>query len=213
VGRQCSLPFLRRPPSVRGRNLAQWFELTELPSYRTGDPDVDALIAESADRADRPESRQLLFEMVASAYRMGVEGLDWGELKLVNTTLKEIRYAFGLFEPYQGIRKVSIFGSARTKPDDAAYRCAHDLGAAMAAREWMIMTGAGPGIMQAGIEGAGAENSFGINIVLPFESEAVSVIADDPKLINFRYFFTRKLSFMNGVGWFRAPTRRLRHHG
>jgi hypothetical protein len=193
--------------------LAQWFELTELPSYRTGDPDVDALIAELADRADRPESRQLLFEMVASAYRMGVEGLDWGELKLVNTTLKEIRYAFGLFEPYQGIRKVSIFGSARTKPDDAAYRCAHDLGAAMAAREWMIMTGAGPGIMQAGIEGAGAENSFGINIVLPFESEAVSVIADDPKLINFRYFFTRKLSFMNGVGWFRAPTRRLRHHG
>lgn len=170
--------------------------MDERPQYRTGDPDVDALIAELAQRAGRPEARELLFEIVTSAYRMGVEGLDRGELKLVNTLLKEIRYAFGLFEPYQGIRKVTICGSARTKPDDAAYQCADDLGAAMAERGWMIMTGAAPGIMQSGIEGAGAENSFGINIVLPFEAEAVSVIADDPKLINFRYFFTRKLSFM-----------------
>lgn len=170
--------------------------MSDFPNYRTGDPDIDARIVELADAVGRPEERDLMFEMLVSAYRMGVEGLDRGELKLVNTALKEIRYSFGLFEPYNDVRKVSIFGSARTKPDEPAYRCAHDLGAAMVAQDWMVMTGAGPGIMQAGIEGAGAENSFGINIVLPFEADAASVIADDPKLINFRYFFTRKLSFM-----------------
>ncbi len=165
-------------------------------NYRTGDDAVDTAIQALVDTIERDDESELLFEMLVSAYRMGTEGLDRGELKLVNSALKEIRYAFGLFEPYQGVYKVSIFGSARTKPDDAAYTCAFDLGQAMAARDWMIMTGAGPGIMQAGIEGAGAENSFGINIVLPFEADAVSVIANDPKLINFRYFFTRKLTFM-----------------
>jgi uncharacterized protein (TIGR00730 family) len=170
--------------------------MADLPNYRTGDDEADALISALAERAGRPEEQDLLFEMLTSAYRMATEGLDRGELKLVNTSLKEIRYAFGLFEPYQSSRKVSIFGSARTKRDDPAYRCAHDLGAAMVEHDWMVMTGAGPGIMQAGIEGAGAANSFGINIVLPFEADAASVIADDPKLINFRYFFTRKLTFM-----------------
>jgi len=165
-------------------------------SYRTGDKAVDDAIHALVDTITRDGDHELLFEMLVSAYRMGSEGLDRGELKLVNSSLKEIRYAFGLFEPYHQVRKVSIFGSARIQPGDPAYTCAHDLGHAMAAREWMIMTGAGPGIMQAGIEGAGAAKSFGINIVLPFEADASSVIAGDPKLINFRYFFTRKLTFM-----------------
>ena len=168
----------------------------DLPSYRTGDAHVDQLIADVASLAERPEDVGLVFEMLTSGYRMAVEGLDRGELKLVNTALKEIRYAFGLFEHYTHKHKCTIFGSARTKPGEPTYTCAHDFGAAMAARGWMIMTGAGPGIMQAGIEGAGADNSFGINIVLPFEANASSVIAGDPKLINFRYFFTRKLTFM-----------------
>lgn len=167
-----------------------------MSGYRTGDDEIDAILEDLVDSLGRADDSELLFEMLVSAYRMGVEGFDRGELKLVNTALKEIRYAFGLFQPFHEVRKVSIFGSARTKRDDPAYQCAHDMGAAMAERDWMIMTGAGPGIMQAGIEGAGAENSFGINILLPFESEAVPIIADDPKLINFRYFFTRKLTFM-----------------
>ena len=165
-------------------------------NYRTGDAEVDAAIAALVDRLGREDDRALLFEMLVSAYRMGSEGFDRGELKLVNSALKEIRYAFGLFEPYHEARKLSIFGSARIQSHDAIYQCAHDLGEAMAARDWMIMTGAGPGIMQAGIEGAGAANSFGINIMLPFEPEAAPIIAGDPKLINFRYFFTRKLTFM-----------------
>ena len=170
--------------------------MSDLPSYRTGVDHIDATLAEVAAAVGRPEDTALLFEMLASAYRMGAEGLDRGELKLVNSALKEIRYSFGLFDQYRDIHKVCIFGSARTRPDEPAYQCAVDLGAAMADHEWMVMTGAGPGIMQAGIEGAGAENSFGINIVLPFEADAASVIAGDPKLINFRYFFTRKLAFM-----------------
>ena len=183
----------------RSEGLEGWHNgevMTDFPSYRTGDDEVDRQIADVAARVGRPEDEGLLFEMMASAYRMGAEGLDRGELKLVNSALKEMRYAFRLFEPYSDVHKVSIFGSARIKPDEASYICARDTGASMAARDWMVMTGAGPGIMQAGIEGAGAENSFGINIVLPFEADAVSVIADDPKLINFRYFFTRKLVFM-----------------
>jgi uncharacterized protein (TIGR00730 family) len=164
--------------------------------YRSGDDEIDGLLAQVAAAAERPDEANLVFEMLVSAFRMGREGLDRGELKLANATMKEIRYAFGLFEPYQHRRKCSIFGSARIGPDDPTYQCAVELGAGLAAREWMVMTGAGPGIMQAGIEGAGVENSFGINIVLPFEADAASVIANDHKLINFRYFFTRKLVFM-----------------
>jgi uncharacterized protein (TIGR00730 family) len=107
-----------------------------------------------------------------------------------------MRYAFHVFEPYRGQRKVAIFGSARTMPDDPLYEQARAFAEAMAARDWMVITGAGPGIMSAGIEGAGTENSFGVNIRLPFEASTSQFIADDPKLINFRYFFTRKLAFM-----------------
>jgi uncharacterized protein (TIGR00730 family) len=134
--------------------------------------------------------------MLVSAIRMGREAADRGDLKLVNAALKELRYSFLVFEPYADVRKVAIFGSARTQQDDPAYIAARDFGAAMAARDWMVITGAGPGIMEAGIEGAGADRAFGVNIVLPFEAGAAPVIARDPKLINYRYFFTRKLTFL-----------------
>jgi len=131
-----------------------------------------------------------------TALRLGRENTDRGELKLINAALKELRYSFHVFGPYRGIPKCTIFGSARIKSGDPAYEAAKQLGKAMADRDWMVMTGAGPGIMAAGLEGAGSENSFGINIVLPFEASANEFIADDPKLINFRYFFTRKVTFM-----------------
>ena len=157
--------------------------------------------------------QDLVFEMIVSAVRMGREAADRGDLKLVNAALKELRYSFFVFEPYHGIPKVSIFGSARTRQDDPAYVMARDFGAAMAQEDWMVITGAGPGIMEAGIEGAGAERAFGVNIVLPFESEAAPIIAGDPKLINYRYFFTRKLMFMKESQRVRPPARRVRHHG
>jgi uncharacterized protein (TIGR00730 family) len=167
-----------------------------LPRYRTGSDDLDRQIFELIEAAGSSRDDDLVFEMIVSAVRMGRESVDRGDLKLVNAALKELRYSFLVFEPYLHIPKVSIFGSARTQHDDPDYLTARDFGAAMAAQDWMVITGAGPGIMEAGIEGAGADNAFGVNIVLPFESEAAPVIAGDPKLINYRYFFTRKLTFM-----------------
>jgi uncharacterized protein (TIGR00730 family) len=166
------------------------------PRYRTGNEQLDALIGELVDAAGVHRDRDLVFEMIVSAVRMGREAADRGDLKLVNAALKELRYSFFVFEPYHDIPKVSIFGSARTQRDDPEYEMARAFGAAMAEQDWMVITGAGPGIMEAGIEGAGAERAFGVNIVLPFESEAAPIIAGDPKLINYRYFFTRKLMFM-----------------
>ncbi len=170
--------------------------MEKLPRYRTGRDDIDAAIAQVIDEADIRANEDLVFEMVVSALRMGRDDVGRADLKLVNAALKELRYAFDVFAPYQAIRKCSIFGSARITAGDPAYESAKQLGASMADRDWMVMTGAGPGIMAAGLEGAGAENSFGINIVLPFEASANEFIADDPKLINFRYFFTRKVTFM-----------------
>ncbi|MDH4169372.1 MAG: LOG family protein [Acidimicrobiia bacterium] len=170
--------------------------MDRLPRYRTGDPGLDRAVAELVELSEPGDQGDLVFETVVSAIRMGRERVGRADLKLVNAALKELRYAFHVFEPYRDVRKCTIFGSARTRPDDPAYASARAFGAAMVAHDWMVMTGAGPGIMAAGLEGARPENSFGINIVLPFEASANEIIADDPKLINFRYFFTRKVTFM-----------------
>jgi len=170
--------------------------VSDFPSnYRTGDDQLDAEILALVESVE-PDEREFIFELIVSAMRLSRENVDRGDLKMVSLAVKEFRYSFGVFAPYAGILKCTLFGSARTKVGDPAYTCAHDFAAAIAARDWMVITGAGPGIMEAGHEGAGAENSFGVNIVLPFEGEANPVIADDPKLINFKYFFTRKVMFM-----------------
>lgn len=164
--------------------------------YRTGSDALDAKIVELIDAAGVGVDDDLVFEMIVSAVRMGRESVDRGDLKLVSAALKELRYSFLVFEPYASFPKVSIFGSARTQPDDPSYVMARDFGKAMVEQDWMVITGAGPGIMEAGLEGAGADHAFGVNIVLPFESSAAPVMLGDPKLINYRYFFTRKLTFM-----------------
>ena len=164
--------------------------------YRTGDEALDQQIAELVAVSGVDPDEDLVSEMIVSALRMGREAADRGELKLVNSALKELRYSFLVFEPYTNTPKMSMFGSARIKEGTPEYDCARELGRQMADQGWMVITGAGPGIMAAGIEGAGVDNSFGVNIVLPFESEPNWLIAGDPKLINFRYFFTRKLMFL-----------------
>ena len=170
--------------------------MTELPShYRTGDDELDAEIASLVQRVD-PADQRLVFEMVVTAMRLSREDTDRGDLKLVTAAMKELRYSFEVFAPYAGVRKCTIFGSARIQSGEPAYECARAVAAEIAAQDWMVITGAGPGIMEAGHEGAGAAKSFGVNIVLPFEAAANEFIADDPKLINFNYFFTRKVMFM-----------------
>jgi uncharacterized protein (TIGR00730 family) len=164
--------------------------------YGTGHAELDERIQDLLSAAAISEDRDLVFEMVVSAVRMGREATDRGDLKLVNSALKELRHTFFTFEPYQEVAKVSIFGSARVEPDQPAYGVARDFGARMVDEGWMIISGAGPGIMEAAIEGAGADAAFGVNIVLPFEASTSRLLDHDPKLINYRYFFTRKLTFV-----------------
>lgn len=140
---------------------------------------------------------RLITELVQTSLKLIPDGHDTGQLKLLNSALKEMRYAYRVFNRYRGSKKISIFGSARTPADHADYHAAREFSRIMAEKEWMAITGAGDGIMKAGHEGPTRESSFGLSIRLPFETTANTVIEGDPKLINFRYFFTRKLMFMS----------------
>ncbi len=140
---------------------------------------------------------QLIREMIATAGKLLRDGADTGELKLMNRAFKELRYALKVFRPYREARKITVFGSARTAEDHPDYIAASDFSKRMADAGWMVITGAGDGIMKAGHDGAGRASSFGASIRLPFETTANEIIANDPKLITFRYFFTRKLMLVS----------------
>jgi uncharacterized protein (TIGR00730 family) len=138
----------------------------------------------------------LVSEIVANALKLLRDQTNRGDLKLIDKSFKELRYALKIFAPYRDVRKVSIFGSARTPESHPDYTAAEDFGKKMADAGWMVITGAGGGIMAAGHGGAGAQPSFGLAIRLPFEQKTNPFIEGDPKLINFKYFFTRKLMFL-----------------
>lgn len=142
------------------------------------------------------ESSDLFEEMRSTIARLEKDRTARGDLKILSRTLLELRYAFKVFRPYRRRRKVTIFGSARTQPDHPDYQSAVQLGRKMAGHGWMVITGAGGGIMEAGHVGAGKEASMGLNIMLPFEQGANDVIEGDPKLVTMKYFFTRKLMFV-----------------
>ncbi len=137
----------------------------------------------------------LMKELLTGLLKLHDAHLDLLDLKIVNRAVKELRHAFGVFHGYHDRQKISIFGSARTPSDDPNYRLAHQFAQAVVRAGFMVITGGADGIMRAAQEGAGRENSFGVNIMLPFEQGPNSIIADDPKLITFKYFFTRKLMF------------------
>ena len=166
-----------------------------LPEPRTLEL-IHRLVEEAGGDPDDFNGR-MVSEMIATALKLANEGHDTAQLKLINSALKELRYAYRVFNTYRDQRKLSIFGSARTPPDHPDFLAARELGERMAAHGWMTITGGGEGIMAAGHAGASREASFGLSIRLPFENNANPVIADDPKLINFRYFFTRKVMFLN----------------
>jgi uncharacterized protein (TIGR00730 family) len=170
--------------------------MAKLPRYRTGDEELDAKIADLVASLGPVRDSDLIFELVVSSLRFAMDRAQRGDLKMANAALKEMRYAFNVFAPYRASRKAAIFGSARTKHDDPLYAQTVRLARDLAEVDWMVITGAGPGIMEAGIEGAGVANSFGVSIRLPFEAVTSVFLADDPKLVNFRYFFTRKVTFV-----------------
>jgi uncharacterized protein (TIGR00730 family) len=163
--------------------------------YSTGDEALDRMVQDVVERVETTDA-DLLREMMTTTLRLVRQRASRAELKMVNAAMKEFAYSFRVFAPYQHLPKVSIFGSARVMPGDPEYIAARDFAREMASRGWMVITGAGPGIMAAGHEGAGASQSFGANIRLPFLNPANVYIARDGKLINFKYFFTRKVTFM-----------------
>jgi hypothetical protein len=114
----------------------------------------------------------------------------------MNSTLKEMRFTTKVFSPYRGVRKVTVFGSARTRPGEPIYKMAQEFGRRLSETGYMVITGGGPGIMQAVNEGAGSENSFGVNIRLPFEQQMNPVLANNPRAITYKYFFNRKVAFL-----------------
>ncbi len=150
---------------------------------------VQAALADLAPTVDRRFAEQLL----GSAIGLIGDDPDPLDLKIAAAAMTEMREAFAVFAPYRDVPKVTVFGSARTAPDDPLYEQAAKIARDLAARGWMVVTGAGPGIMQAAMEGAGREHSIGVAIRLPFEQGANPVIAGDDKYVTMRYFFTRKL--------------------
>jgi len=142
------------------------------------------------------KSPELIEELIVTALKMARDKMGTGDLKLMNRSLKELRYAAKIFAPYRDVRKVVVFGSARTAATEPEAQLAEEFCRQMVAHRYMVITGGGDGIMGAAQRGAGRENSFGLNIRLPFEQRANEIIEGDPKLINFNYFFTRKLNFV-----------------
>lgn len=141
-------------------------------------------------------NEELIAEMMQAVLKLSRDETSRGDLKILNRALRELRYAFKVFAPYRGIRKVSIFGSTRVQEEDPYYQMAVCLGRRLAEEGYMVITGAGTGIMQAGHEGAGREKSFGVNIQLPSVQEPNRFIRGDSKLMTFHFFFTRKLIFV-----------------
>jgi len=146
---------------------------------------------------ERPTSiEELVAQLKETADKLIRDGANRGDVKLLSTALKELRYAFKVFAPFRRRRKVTVFGSARLPLDHPACQQAVEFGRRLAQYGWMVITGAAQGIMEAGHVGAGRENSIGVNILLPFEQEANAIIAGDAKLMHLKYFFTRKLLFI-----------------
>jgi uncharacterized protein (TIGR00730 family) len=147
--------------------------------------------------SDRKDLRSLLYrDIILNSLKCKRDELDILDLKVINRAVAEFRHAACVFKPYRMVRKVSMFGSTRVTRHSPYYRLAVRLGRLLVENGFMVITGAAEGIMRAGIEGAGAKNSFGANILLPTEKGPTGIIRDDPKVVRFKYFFTRKIFFV-----------------
>jgi uncharacterized protein (TIGR00730 family) len=159
-------------------------------------PEWDARIRKLVEEWGTDKNPELIEEMIVTALKIGRDEMGVADLKLLNRSLKELRYAAKVFAPYQQIRKIAVFGSARTNPEAPVFQMAEAFAHEIVKHNFMVITGGGDGIMGAAQRGAGRENSFGLNIRLPFEQRANPTIDGDGKLVNFNYFFTRKLNFV-----------------
>ena len=160
------------------------------------DPPFGARVRELVRDWGAEKSPELIEEMMVTALKIARDRMSVADLKLINRSIKEMRYTAKVFAPFQHLRKVAVFGSARTSADSPEFKVAKDFAREMVAQNFMVITGGGDGIMGAAQRGAGRAQSFGLNIRLPSEQRANEIIEGDPKLINLNYFFTRKLTFV-----------------
>jgi len=164
--------------------------------YEVGNKITDELISKLAKRCCSSGTEFLLREILTTAVKLGLESHDKGDLKLVNSVLKELRYSFKIFYPYRDVKKVIIFGSARSAKTSPEYKMAEEFARKVTAKGYMVVTGGGGGVMEAGNKGAERGKDFALNIHLPYEQKPNPYIDEKEKLINFKYFFTRKLIFL-----------------
>jgi len=162
--------------------------------YELGNPELDERIRQLVAESSANDNQDLVAELITTALKLHRDGASRGDLKLINTAVKEMRYSNLVFSRHHE-PKVTIYGSARLGEEDPNYLLAVDFAAAMASHGWGVITGAGPGLMEAGSKGAGPDHTYGVNIRLPFETEANKYISPD-RTVNFKYFFTRKLTFV-----------------
>lgn len=165
-------------------------------SFSRSNNEVDQLINQLIEKAGNIKHHAIIREMVLSSLKIGQDVDYLADLKLINQTLREMRYTARVFGPYRSRKKVTIFGSARTEEHDEMYQKCIRFSRSLAEKGYMIITGGGPGIMRAGNEGAGSENSFAVNIRLPFEQRPNSVMLRNPRLVTYKYFFNRKVAFV-----------------
>lgn len=189
---------MENKPDLSDTSIEQSQETAEPPiALSRADIDkVQKLAGELIQALNAVPDGDMVAEIVDNAMKFLRDSTNRGDIKLINKSFKELRYALKVFVPYREVHKVSIFGSARTGEKHPDYIQAAEFAKKMVAAGWMVITGAGGGIMAAGHGGAGASPSFGLSIRLPFEQKTNVHIANDPKLINFKYFFTRKLMFV-----------------
>jgi len=157
---------------------------------------VDQLMEQLMETAGNIRRPDYVREMIIASLKAGQEDDGSGDLKLMNTSLKEMRFTSKVFSPYRDVRKVTVFGSARTPSGDPLYEMAKLFGEKLAAAGYMVITGGGGGIMQAANEGAGAAHSFAVHIRLPFEEQPNPVVRGNPRQIHYKYFFNRKVAFL-----------------
>ena len=167
----------------------------ELSFSRSNKP-IDQIIAQLIEVSDGIHHPAIIKEMILATLKIGQDVDYLADLKLINRTLREMRYTAKVFAPYRNRKKVTIFGSARTEETDEMYKKCVRFSRILAENGYMVITGGGPGIMQAGNEGAGSENSFAVNIRLPFEQKPNPIMYRNPRLVTYKYFFNRKVAFV-----------------
>ena len=167
----------------------------ELHFTRTNGP-ADEAIDQLIELVGGIHHPDIVREMILASLEAGQENNETADLKLMNSSLKEMRFTAKVFEPYDKVKKVSVFGSARTQSNESIYKMAYHLGQKLSKAGYMVITGGGPGIMQAVNEGAGTEHSFGVSIRLPFEQKTNPILDGHPRNIMYKYFFTRKVAFL-----------------